>query len=408
MRPEVDDTTIRMPITFDYNGGRGDKKRGNIISAIIIIVLTIIFVVGIIRNVDLAVGQKVIYSGLVLLVSMILIRFKILHELTYSDAYESLKEEDYKPGTQAFWGIYEIDSAYPYICHYKDGKHGIFIKMEKDVVVGKPDDVAYNHYEAISSAYQMAGSMNMNMCHIDYMDNVGNDPRLRKLYENLSECDNPDLKEMMISIYSNLQDEMSRDYASFDIYLFTSKGHLKQLEYNVKACVDCLLQGNYLTYKALDIEGIRATCMAVLNLSEFSALEACDNIFKASSFKGIIPIRVEHVDSVEELNKTQEQIRQENAEKLQAELDAKEAKRNRRRHKGTRAVDDIEAGVVSDADKEFVSEETSENDTSVKDSPQGEKSTESSIDSEAGVSSSEDNGDLFEDSSTSDLNDLFE
>lgn len=408
MRPEVDDTTIRMPITFDYNGGRGDKKRGNIISAIIIIILTIIFVVGIIRNDDLAVGQKVIFSGLVLLISMILIRFKILHELTYSDAYETLKEEDYTPGTQAFWGIYEIDSTYPYICHYKDGKHGIFIKMEKDVVVGKPDDVAYNHYEAISSAYQMAGSMNMNMCHIDYMDNVGNDPRLRKLYENLSECDNPDLKEMMISIYSNLQDEMSRDYASFDIYLFTSKGHLKQLEYNVKACVDCLLQGNYLTYKALDIEGIRATCMAVLNLSEFSALEACDNIFKASSFKGIIPIRVEHVDSIEELNKTQEQIRQENAERLQAELDAKEAKRNRRRRKGVKAVDNSEDGIVSDSSKGFVSEEATGDDMSVNGSPQGGQNTESSASSNDRVSSTEDSNTLLEDSDTSDLSDLFE
>lgn len=367
MRPTEDDTTIRLPVTFDYNGGRGDKRKGNILTAIIVAVITIIIMIGTLRNDNAETGAKIAYAVIEFLIGSLIIRFRIMHESTYSDAYETLKEINNIPSTDSFWSIYEVDSTYPYVCHYKDGKHGIFIRMEKDVVVGKPDDIAYLHYDAISEAYQLAGSLNMNMCQIDYMDNVGNDPRLRKLYESLSDCDNPDMKEMMLSIYSNLQEEMSQDYASFDVYVFTTRGNPKQLEYNVKLCVDRLLAGNYLTYKALDIEGIRTTCMAVLNLNEFSALEACSNIFKQTTFRGIVPIRVEHADSVEELNKTQEQLREEAAERARQEMEAKEAKKQKGINfikngfstKPTESVEESSADAHEDVADEKKSEEQS-------------------------------------------------
>lgn len=343
MKPEEGQSTISLPITFDYNGGRGDRKKGNIIVAIVVTVIVILVTIGIIRNNQMPIGTKLLWLGGLYLLSMLLIRFRILKEATYSDAYETLKEIDYTPNTDSFWNIYEIDGSYPYVCHYKDGKHGIFVRMEKDVVVGKPANVDFLHYDAISEAYNLAGSLNMNMCQIDYMDNVGNDPRLRKLYENLQDVDNPDLKEMMLSIYSNLQDEMSKDYASFDVYLFTAGGNPRQLEYNVKLCIDRLLGGNYLTYKTLDIEGIRSTCMALFNLTEFSALDACDNIFKNTTFKGIVPIRVEHIDSTEELNKTQEELRIEREARLQAEAEAKRNKKSKFKKKQKKDVPDTVA-----------------------------------------------------------------
>lgn len=367
MIPDVNDRTIRLPVTFDYNGGRGDKLKGNILTVVITLVLSIILIVGICRNVDMTVAGKVVGVAVIVVLVNVFLRFKVLHELTYSDAYETLKELDNQPSSRSLWSIYSIDDEYPYICHYLDGKHGIFVRLEKDVVVGKPDDISFIHYEAISEAYNLAGSLNMNMCHIDYMDNVGNDPRLKQLYESLNDCDNPDLKELMLSVYANLQSEMSMDYASFDVYVFTSRGNPAQLYYNVKQCVDRLLNGNYLSYKALDSEAIRTTCMAIFNLNEFSAADACANIFKENTYRGIIPIRVEHIDSVEEINRTQEQIRADNLARQQAEMEAKANKHKRRRNRVNEFQTQQET-EVSKADEEFENtEQQTSNETRVSD-----------------------------------------
>lgn len=328
MRPEPEDTTVRLPVTFDYHGGRSDNKKGNIIFAIVLFLIAIILTVMVVRG-ESPTGNKVIIITVTWIVVMLFTRFKIMREQTFSDAYETLKEIDNIPGTDSFWNIYEIESEYPYVCHFKDGKSGIFIRLEKDVVVGKSEDVLFRHFDAISEAYNLAGSSSINMCQIDYMDNVGNDARLQGLYEGLNDCENHDMKEALLSMYSNLQDEMSRNYASFDVYLFTCKGKEDQLWYNVKSIVDKLLCGNYLSFKALDIDGVRTTCMAIFNLNEFSAIEACENVVSTRKYKGIVPIQVEHYDgSVTEINKTQQRLREEAAERARL---AEEAKKNKGR-----------------------------------------------------------------------------
>ena len=328
MRPEPDDTSIRLPITFDYKGGRGAAKKGNIILAIVLVIISIVLTVFMLRG-DGGIAKKALIVSAIWLLVIMFIRFRIMHERVFSDAYEALKEIDNIPSTDSFWTIYEIDSTYPYICHFKDGKSGIFVRLEKDVVVGKGEDVLFKHFDAISEAYNIAGSCSINMCQIDYMDNVGNDSRLASLYEDLNDCENPDMKDAMLSIYANLQDEMSRDYASFDVYLFTCKGKEDRLWINTKRIVDKMLNGNYLTFRALDIDGIRTTCMALFNLTDFSAIEACESIFSTSRHRGIVPIKVEHINGeVTELNKTQAQLKEEARERA---LQAEEAKRNKKK-----------------------------------------------------------------------------
>lgn len=327
MRPEPNDTSIRLPVTFDYHGGRADNRKSSIIVGLVLLLVAIVLTVLFVRNNQTSITTKVIEIVVTWLVVVFFVRFRLLRESIYSDAYEALKEIDNIPDTDSFWNIYEIDDEYPYVCHFKNGMAGVFVRLEKDVVVGKPADLAYIHYEAISDAYNAAGSLSINMVHIDYMDNVGNDARLRSLYDSLDNCDNPDMKEAMLSVYANLQDDMSQYYASYDVYLFTTKLKQDQLWYNVKTIIDRLLGGNYLSYSALDIDGIRTTCVALFNLTEFSAKEACENIFKGNKFRGIVPIRLENLDGVQELGKTQEQLRQERIEAERAKMEKKNRKR---------------------------------------------------------------------------------
>lgn len=343
--PTENDVSVRLPVTFDYSGGRSDNSKTNIITALILSAISIAVSVIIATNDNASIWVRLFVPVAILVVLVWVLRMFIFHEMTYSDAYEELQEVDGCVGVESFWDIFEIDYTYPYICHFRDNRKGIFVKLEKDVVIGKDDDVLFRHYDAISDAYNIASRLKLNMCHIDYMDNIGNDPRLSDMYNTINDCENEELRSIMLSVLGNLQDEMLREYTSYDVYLFTMRGRSEDLWTAVEEVVSEMLSGNFITYRVLDIEGIRSTCMALFNLEDFSAVEACDSVFSGRRFGGIVPISIMYSDGSEEkLNKTQEEIRQELEERLEEERrklrEAEEAKlaRKEARKRGKKGV----------------------------------------------------------------------
>lgn len=346
MTPQPGDYSINLPITFDYKGGRGQEKKGKIILSIIDVVLTVIISVACATNVNLDTYLRVCIPLGVCYIGLFIIRYFVFRELWFSDIYETLKATDYELKLDSIWQIFDIDFNYPYICYFKNGYKGIFVRMEKDAITGKPEENMYDHYEAIGDAYNIAHSLNMNIVHLDYMDNVGNDSRMQKMYDDLAFVENPDMQEMLIDIYSNLQDEMSMNYASFDIYLFMTKDNISNFVYNMQAVCNRMIGGNFITYKVLDRYEIAKVCVALFNLHDFSIVDACENVLQGVNHHGIIPISLTHGDgTVEEFNKTiaekkiiAEENKRHNMEAAaEAERNKAEAKRKRheaRRNKG--------------------------------------------------------------------------
>lgn len=340
MTPQPGDTSINLPITFDYKGGRGENKKGKIILSIADVLLTVIFTVGCASNDNLEIWMRFLLPCVVLYIGLFILRFFVFRELWFSDVYETLKATDYDLKLDQIWQIFDIDFEYPYICYFKNGYKGIFVRMEKDVITGKVGDAQFDHYSAIGDAYNVAHSLNMNIVHIDYMDNVGNDTRMQKLYDDLVFVENPDMQEMLIDIYSNLQDEMSQNYASFDIYLFLTRDKLNNFVYNMQTVCNYMLGGNFITYKVLDRFEISRVCVALFNLHDFSIVEACENVLSGVEHHGVIPIKVKHGDGTEEIfNKTTAEkkvIAAENARKQKERLaeqerqkaEAKQRKKN--------------------------------------------------------------------------------
>lgn len=340
MTPQPGDTSINLPITFDYKGGRGENKKGKIILSIADVLLTVIFTVGCASNDSLEIWMRFLLPCVVLYIGLFILRFFVFRELWFSDVYETLKATDYDLKLDQIWQIFDIDFEYPYICYFKNGYKGIFVRMEKDAITGKVGDAQFNHYSAIGDAYNVAHSLNMNIVHIDYMDNVGNDTRMQKLYDDLVFVENPDMQEMLIDIYSNLQDEMSQNYASFDIYLFLTRDKLNNFVYNMQTVCNYMLGGNFITYKVLDRFEISRVCVALFNLHDFSIVEACENVLSGVEHHGVIPIKVKHGDGTEEIfNKTTAEkkvIAAENARKQKERLaeqerqkaEAKQRKKN--------------------------------------------------------------------------------
>lgn len=340
MTPQPGDTSINLPITFDYKGGRGENKKGKIILSIADVLLTVIFTVGCASNDNLEIWMRFLLPCVVLYIGLFILRFFVFRELWLSDVYETLKATDYDLKLDQIWQIFDIDFEYPYICYFKNGYKGIFVRMEKDAITGKVGDAQFDHYSAIGDAYNVAHSLNMNIVHIDYMDNVGNDTRMQKLYDDLVFVENPDMQEMLIDIYSNLQDEMSQNYASFDIYLFLTRDKLNNFVYNMQTVCNYMLGGNFITYKVLDRFEISRVCVALFNLHDFSIVEACENVLSGVEHHGVIPIKVKHGDGTEEIfNKTTAEkkvIAAENARKQKERLaeqerqkaEAKQRKKN--------------------------------------------------------------------------------
>ena len=332
MQPQKGDFSIQIPITFDYKGGRGEYSiKNKIILTVVFVILFIGISVGLFFT-GLELWQKILYIVAAFVLLLWLFRYMCMNELYYSDILETMLERDYTLYTEDMWQIFDIDYVYPYICYFKNGQKGIFVSMEKDAITGKPDTAVYDHYEAIADAYNLAHSLNMNIVHIDYMDNVGNDTRLQKMLEASGDIKNPDMRDMVRDIYTNLESEMTTNYASHDIYLFITREAKSNFFYNVQNVVSTMLGGNFITYTIMDRDELSVMCQELFNFHEFSVLNACNRLIKDEIIGGIKPISVTHGDgTIDVFNLTTKEAELEREIKARQAYE-KEEERRKNRH----------------------------------------------------------------------------
>ena len=324
MEPQVGDTAINIPVTFDYRGGRGGNTKNKVIATIAIIIVVSILIGGISTRDQLELLKKSLYDFFVFYAGLVVLRFLVFRELYFSDIYEELLSTDLVMDITQIWQIFEVGTEYPYICYYKNGYKGIFVKMEKGTVTGKTIENEFTHYDSVGEAYNLAHALNMNMIHIDYMDNVGKDSRVQALMDNLQNVKNEDMQIMLIDMYSNWQVEMSLNYASYDIYLFLTRDKLESFVYNMQNVVSTMLGGNYITYRVLNKNDISSLCTALFNLHSFSVNDACEEALVHNTQGNIVPIKVTHLDgSVDKLNKTIAERRADLAERVRKQEEAK-------------------------------------------------------------------------------------
>ena len=200
MRPKLGQETITLPITFDYQGGRREKSKTSRNIAIVLGIVGIIVAIVLLFNKNGNIFTNLLMSAVVVLVVSFIIRFPLLKEGTLREERIHLEDTDGFLPITSFWGIYDISDVYPYICRFRNGKSGVFILLNRDVILGKYSEAEFDHYEAIGDAYNISGSSNIQMCHLDYMDVVGSDERLDESFRSLLRVSNPDLKDLLIDI----------------------------------------------------------------------------------------------------------------------------------------------------------------------------------------------------------------
>lgn len=315
MRPTKKSRTISIPITFDYSGGRREYSRSRLIWAAVLSVVAIIVGVGTIFSSEGNFFLNILLGTVIMFGISVIVRFAVLKEHSVRNEMISMIDNDYKVGTDGFWGAYAVDSEYPYYVHLRNGKTALFVRFEKDVIIGRVSENEYKHYEAIGDAYNLAGSFNIGMCHIDYMDAIGNDDRLDKCFASLSDVSNVDMRDLLTDIYTNLQSAMDEMVTTYDVYVYTFKYSETTFWYNLQQVLACMMDANYASYSILNADEDRDLVKSLFNLHEFSVMDACSTTFGLYKKAGVIPISVEGVDgSYVKLNKTLEEKRLENAQ----------------------------------------------------------------------------------------------
>lgn len=357
MTPHRGEYSIHLPVTFDYKGGRSTHTKTKVIATLVLVFAEVIGTIYLSRQGNIELWQKVLYIAAMYWVGVLIIRFAVFGELRFSDIIEELKAKDFRLNYKDFWQIFAVDEDYPYTCYFRNGYKGVFVRMERGAITGKANDASFDHYDIVGDAYNLAHSLNMNIVHLDYMDNVGNDPRMNALYDDLNYVENPDMRDMLVDIYDNLNSIMSRNYTSYDVYLFLSRDNVENLNYNVQLVSSRMLGGNYITYKILDSLNIARMTSALMNMHEFSIVDAESDVLEGTYSQGIIPIHVVHADgSIEKLNKTQEEKRIERAEmerKQKEALEARERAKQERKNRGKKKAEQPKEEVVENLDEDL-------------------------------------------------------
>lgn len=354
MQPQVGSDMVSLPITFDYNGGRSESTRTRKVLAWMFGIIFFLIGLGILFRGSQGFFVRLLIVGFLYTAIFYFIRFVLLRENRLRKQYYEQLDNDYKLSTEDIWGIYDIEGEEVKAAHYRNGKIGIFFKLEKDVIVGLDVQAEHDHYEAIANAYNEAARNNATICHIDYMAHVGKDKRIHTLYGQVAQTKNPELRAVLNGMFSHLDSSMQDEISTFDAYVVLLSSTESRYFSIANSIIKQFMQGNYLGYSTLDDSQLRDLTVEIFNLHSFSAVDAQRNALVSSTFSVAVPISIERDGVVTKLNKTVKERRDEEAEKRRLnELIRKEKKRRSAEERKSRKKSKTN-NKVEEASDEFI------------------------------------------------------
>lgn len=326
MRPKIGQMKMTLPVTFNYSGGRKDSQKMAKVWAVVVCIVGTIMGLGVFFGKGGNFAVNILLGLGVLYITYFIARFFLLKEGNLRREEIHRRDNDLALDFKEIWGIYSVENSYPYICRFKNGRSGIYITLNKDVILGKYSESEYNHYEAIGDAINLCGASSLQVCHIDYMDNIGADERIDEAFANLGNIV-PGLRDIQTDILTYQQKQMQERVTTFDTYLFSWKGSDISARNMIRRILNCFLQANYRNYHVLNASDLNNLTKIIFNLDNFSVNDAKLGVFNENlSVNSIVPIEIHHSDgTVTKLNKT----REERAKELEEQKNQKQSKRKK-------------------------------------------------------------------------------
>ena len=342
MIPEKDSPVVNIPVTFDSTSKPGGLSNDKFYLSLLVFGVWL-FVAIVSLFTGMTIINKILFLIVSLCIALFIIRVLIMREHYFKKKREDLVEKNFEYPYSIFWNIYEITNSYPHICRYANGLKSVFVVFDNDVIVGKERDNEYYHYVAISEAYLQMYKRGIDCMHIDYMDTVGKDDRVKSLFEMANNCENPDLKDILTRVFDNVEDIMQHSYASYDVYCFFYNGKDELFMDELDVVINAFLEANYIRCRILNKEEIGELVKSVLNLNKFSVNYASEKLFSDLGVTHYLtPIWVERGSERKILNKTREELEAERKVK-EVEKDLRSSKRKvRGKNKAVQKIKDEE------------------------------------------------------------------
>lgn len=339
MVPKPEDIVVRIPMTLEVPKVVGFRRfRSRLWVSLILSVVDIIAFVAVFAS-DMPLAMKFLLAPVVLYFGLWGIRILVLEEPVFRKDMEYAYSNDFVLPYSFLWNIFSIDDDFPHYCHFRNGMTGVFVMMEKDVRIGRDSvEDRFEHYNSIADAYREVGMTQSQLVHIDYMSVVGEDPRIRALFNNVNESGNEDLRNLLTAIYTNVEEQSQFFASTYDVYLILTRNHtegeLWQVFENFRAY---MLDANYLAAIPMNAEGIRQLTTTLFNMHDFSMVQASLDVLSESSKQVMIPLYVIHSDgSYDKLGSTPEEEKEEAKRKAEL-IQAKKAEVKRRKSAAKRS-----------------------------------------------------------------------
>lgn len=328
--PDVGDRTVTIPLTFDARYRSKALTKGRLVSVVIIFLIWIILAI---TSIFVFEFPNKIRVPIFLFIALFYISRKlVIRENYYRKKREELLDNNYQYEYALFWQIYSIRKTYPYICYYTNGLKAVFVRFEKDIIVGKDKKDEYNHFESISEAYNLMQKKGVNAIHIDYMDMVGKDTRMEKLFESATNIENKDIQNIITRMYTNIETDMKNAFASYDVYVFLYKGRDEAFLDALEEIIPAFNRANFIRYKILNNLEMADLARTLMNIDTFSVQRASSKLFQGtneSDFLNVIWVVRDGNRIV--LNKTKAE-REEEARVINLERETqKQAKKKRKK-----------------------------------------------------------------------------
>ena len=327
MQPRPDSRSLRIPISWDVK--KQDKKNWGMTITLAVIILIVLFLlsVGVLFS-DRSIFTKILLIGIPMTAYLFIYRFWVFKEGWVRNQYETQKLNDYAIDYSDWWNIYTIDETEPHITHFKNGNKGVFLKLKKDVIQGKQASVEFDHYQAISDVENYIANQKLRFMYIDYMDNVGNDERMARLMSNPNIGASQQLDNMLLSIYSNLELIMQREFSSFDVVFIYEKTSTTELYTKIGGIIEGYKAANYKSVAPMRQDEIRVLAKELFNLDNFSIVEATQAVTGNKTLEIVRPIQV--VDQNGTIHKIKPTFEEEKLAKEEALRKRKEGKPKRK------------------------------------------------------------------------------
>lgn len=307
MRPEQGSGILKIPVTFEGGGGARVKQSGR---KLWLFLICVIWLLGsIISLVVASTFTGYMFPIFFFIFLSYVTRYLVMREKFYRKKRRELIDNNFMFEHSVFWNIYDISQRYPYFVTYETGVKGLIVAFDKGVVIGKGEDSDFYHHEALADAYQQVLNRGLGMTHLDYMDVVGKDKRMVKLFDLAEKTVNPDIRKVLTRMYDHTEALMNSSYATYDVYIFTFSGREEQFWFEIEQCLPFFLRANYLRFTLMKRDDLSKLVETTMNVKEFSPSRANDSIFKKLNFNAsyLKAIWVEQNGERKKLDNTREE-----------------------------------------------------------------------------------------------------